>query len=138
MPAAPSVHEALIYLMVMMSASDRDMNDPELGGIGALVRSLPVFQGFDSAATLDAARDCQQRLQAPNGMDAVLGDIQLALPASLGETAYALAVEIAAVDHRLEIEEARMLQIVRQRLRIDPLAAAAIERAAYVRYRSLA
>jgi hypothetical protein len=35
----PTVHEALIYLMVVASASDRDMSDPELGLIGKVVRS---------------------------------------------------------------------------------------------------
>jgi tellurite resistance protein len=138
MPATISPHEALIFLMVMISASDSDMNDPELGGIGAMVRTLPVFNGFDVATLLDVARDCQQRLQGNNGMEAVLNDVQIALPTSLGETAYALAVEVAAADHRLEIEEARMLQIIRQRLRVDPLVATAIDRAAYARYRGLA
>lgn len=137
MPATTSLHDALIYMMVMVSASDRDMNDPELGSIGSIVRTLPIFSGFDPEGVLDVARQAQRRLQADAGMESLLSDIQAALPMSLGDTAYAIAVEVAAADHRLEIEEARMLQIFRQRLRIDPLVAAAIDRSAYARYRGL-
>lgn len=133
----PTPQEALIFVMVMVSASDSDMNDPELGGIGAVVKSLPVFAGFAPDRTIAVAQDCQRRLQSANGMEAVLAAIQAAIPPSMSETAYALAVEIAAIDHRLEIEEARMLQLIRQRLRLDPLIAAAIDRAAYARYRGL-
>ncbi len=40
-------HEALIYLMVITSASDRDMTDVELARIGDVVRTWPVFEDFD-------------------------------------------------------------------------------------------
>jgi hypothetical protein len=40
-------HDALIYLMVTMSAVDKAMNDAELARIGRLVTFLPVFKGFD-------------------------------------------------------------------------------------------
>ena len=43
----PSTHEALIYLMVITSASDRDMTDVELARIGEVVRSWPVFEDFN-------------------------------------------------------------------------------------------
>ncbi|TIM60124.1 MAG: Tellurite resistance protein TerB, partial [Mesorhizobium sp.] len=45
MPLPP--HEALIHLMVITSASDRDMTDVELARIGDVVRSWPVFEDFD-------------------------------------------------------------------------------------------
>ena len=57
------------------------------------------------------------------------------LPAPLYETAYALAVEVAAVDLHVEQEELRFLQILRDYLEVDKLIAAAIERSARVRYR---
>ncbi|MBI4046770.1 MAG: cytoplasmic protein, partial [Devosia nanyangense] len=58
-----------------------------------------------------------------------------ALPRRLQDTAYALAVEIAASDLRLEQEELRYLEMVRDRLDIDRLTTAAIEASARARYR---
>ena len=51
----PTTQEALIYLMVMVSASDREMGDPELSRIGFVVSNLPVFEGFKASRTLDVA-----------------------------------------------------------------------------------
>jgi hypothetical protein len=61
--------------------------------------------------------------------------IAAALPERLYETAYALAVEVAAADLFVEQEELRFLQILRDRLNLDQLTSAAIERAARARYR---
>ena len=36
-------HSALIYIMVLVSACDGDMTDPELEAIGENVRYLPIF-----------------------------------------------------------------------------------------------
>jgi len=40
-------HDALIYVMVMMSGVDRGMADEELHRIGDIVRTLPAFRDFD-------------------------------------------------------------------------------------------
>jgi uncharacterized membrane protein YebE (DUF533 family) len=40
-------HEALIYSMLMVSASDGNMTDAEMNTIGDIVRTLPVFQDYD-------------------------------------------------------------------------------------------
>ena len=44
-----------------------------------------------------------------------------AIPKRLHDTAYALAVEVAAVDLRLEQEELRFLEMIRDRLDLDRL-----------------
>jgi hypothetical protein len=44
---------------------------------------------------------------------------------------------VAAADLHVEQEELRFLQILRDRLEIDPLVVAAVERSARVRYRVL-
>jgi hypothetical protein len=75
-------------------------------------------------------------LQRNDGLDAVLGLIA-ALPPRLHDTAYAVAVEVAAADLHVEQEELRFLRLLRDRLQVDPLVSAAIERAARARYRSL-
>lgn len=135
--AATTAHEALIHLMVVMSAVDRDMTDAELGRIGSLIRNLPVFRDFDENRTIEVARQCQQILQEENGLERILTSVREAVPEKLHDTAYALAVEVAAADLHVEPEELRMLQIVRNRLQLEPLVAAAIERAARARHRRL-
>ncbi|TYR29399.1 tellurite resistance TerB family protein [Mesorhizobium microcysteis] len=132
----PTPQEALVYLMVIMSASDRDMGDEELARIGAIVRTLPVFDGFDQSRTLAVAQECQQLLQKEAGLGGALTLIKAALSDELRETAYALAVDIAAADLSVRDEETRVLDLVRDRFDIDPLAVAAIERAAAIRHRT--
>jgi tellurite resistance protein len=126
---------ALIYVMVMMAASDGHMPDPELQRIGRLVRFLPVFQGFDPEELIPTARDIQAILAGPEGMEIALETIRDALPHRLYDTAYALAVEIATADLWLDTTEVRFLQLLRARLDIDKLTAAAIERSAIARFR---
>jgi len=128
--------EAVIYLMVMVSASDRDMGDPELSRIGAIVRTLPAFRGFDQARTLAVAQECQKWLQRENGFQEILDATGKAIPEAAHETAYALAVDIAVADLQVEPEEVRMLQILRERLTLDRGAVAAIHRAAKARHRT--
>lgn len=132
----PTPQEALVYLMVIMSASDRDMGDEELARIGAIVRTLPVFDGFDQTRALAVAQECQQLLQKEAGLGGALTLIKAALSDELRETAYALAVDIAAADLSVRDEETRVLDLVRDRFDIDPLAVAAIERAAAIRHRT--
>ena len=60
-----------------------------------------------------------------------------ALPQKLQDTAYALAVEVTAVDLHLEQEELRFLEMLRDALSLDRLTTAAIEVAARARYRRL-
>lgn len=133
----PSVPEALIYLMVIMSAADREMTDAELGRIGDVIRTLPVFDDFDEESIIAVAGKCQALLQEENGAERLLDMIREAIPPSLHDTAYALAVEVVVADRYVEPEEFRMLQIVRSRLKLEPLVAAAIERAARARHRRL-
>ena len=131
-----SQQEALIYAMVTLSAADSKMTDRELAKIGDIVRGLPIFSAFDPEKLVPTAEACGAILQEEDGLDRVL-DVIAALPARLHETAYALVVEVAAADLHVEQEELRFLQMLRDRLDLDTLAVAAIERGARVRYRSL-
>lgn len=129
--------EALIYVMVIMAAVDRELSDNELKRIGSLVQHLPIFRGFDAERLVPVAQECAALLERENGLDAVLGTIRNTLPVHLRETAYALAVEIAAVDLSVAQEELRLLQILRDRLDLDTLVCAAIERGARARLQTL-
>lgn len=130
-----SAHEALIYVMVMASAVDRTMNDRELGRIGELVQALPVFKGFDDDNLISVSRDCARLLSGSEGLDIVLETVRDTLPPRLYDTAYALAVEVASADFSVKAEELRLLSLLRDRLGLDKLTCAAIERSAIARYR---
>ena len=119
----------------MVAASDGQMPDAELQRIGRMVQFLPVFQGFDSEELIPTARDIQAILAGPEGMEIALETVRDAIPPRLYDTAYALAVEIATADLWLDTTEVRFLQLLRGRLDIDKLTAAAIERSAIARFR---
>ncbi|PDT41962.1 MULTISPECIES: tellurite resistance TerB family protein [Sinorhizobium] len=135
MSASLSQHEALVYVMVMMSAVDRRMSDDEFARIGGLVRFLPAFDGFEEDRLIHIGRECAAQLAAPEGLDVTLEMVRESLPQRHYETAYALAVEIAAADQRIRTEEIRLLQLLRDRLALDKLTCAAIERGALARFR---
>jgi tellurite resistance protein len=129
-----SHHAALIYVMVVVSASDGAMSANELRAIGDLVKELPVFKDFDHARLLPISQECAQILQEPDGYAAVQGLIKEALPYELCETAYWLALEVALSDRRVALEEVRVIETLRRSLGIERLVAAALERAARARY----
>ena len=132
-----TAHDALIHLMLVAASSDSTMTERELLRIQGLIDRLPVFEGFDKARLGDVANDCADMLNGPDGLDRVIDNALAALPKKLEETAYALAVEVTAVDLQLEQEELRFLEMLRDRLSIDRLTTAAIEVAARARHRRM-
>ena len=76
----PTAHEALIYLMVVTSASDRDMTDVELARIGDVVKSWPIFEDFDSDKLVKIAQDCQKLLHRDGGLQKVIEVARDAVP----------------------------------------------------------
>jgi tellurite resistance protein len=135
--AQTTPHDALIYIMVTMSAADRTMTDSELAKIGSIIQTLPVFEKYDSDDLVAAASRCTDVLQADNGLKQIMDIAASTLPKHLHETAYALAVEVAAADLHLEQEELRLLQIFRDHFNLDRLTCAAIERGARARHQTL-
>ena len=73
-------------------------------------------------------------LREPEGLEGVLSMIREGLPANLRETAYTLALEVALTDARVMLEEIRILELLRRRLGLDRLVAAALERGTRARY----
>ena len=132
-----SPQEALVYIMVMVSASDRRMSDEELGRIGSVVRNLPVFRDFSEEALTFVGGQCADALDDDNGMNNVLHLIADTIPPKLRDTAYAVAVEIAAADLDIRPEEVRILELLRGHLKINKLTSAAIELAAQARHRTV-
>jgi tellurite resistance protein len=130
-----SHQEALIYVMVTLSAADTTMTDRELSKIGDVVKTLPMFRDYNPEDLIKAAEACGEILQEADGLDVILDKVAGTLPAKLHDTAYALAVEVAAADLFVEQEELRFLQMLRDRLDLDKLTVAAIEAGARARYR---
>jgi len=132
-----SHHEALVFAMVTMSAVDQTMTDAELRRIGEIVETVPVFKEFDPERLVQLAETCGEILQDDDGLETILDLIRDCTPEHLHETAYALAVEVAAADLRIQQEELRFLSMLRDRLGLEKLVVAAIERGARARHRRL-
>lgn len=131
-----SIEEALIYVMVIVAASDNSMTDSELATIGDMIKTLPVFADYNTNNVIPAAQRCGEILQEDNGLSLALELIGDILPTKLYDTAYALAVEVAAADLHVEREELRILQLLRDRFGLDKLTVAAIERGVIARHRT--
>jgi tellurite resistance protein len=127
---------ALIYTMVIVSAADGNMSDHELRIIGDNVRDLPVFADYDSDGFTKTLAECAELLGHEKGLEEAFTMIRTVLPARLRETAYAMACDVAAADSEASQEELRVLEMIRDRLHIDPLIAAAIERGTRARFRT--
>jgi tellurite resistance protein len=131
-----STEQALIYTMVTMSGVEGRINSIELAEIGHIVKHLPVFRHFDEARLTTVAQEAGEILAENEGLQALLGLVKEALSPKLRETAYALAVEVAASDLAVGKEELRFLAILRDVLQLDKLVTAAIERSAIARYQT--
>jgi len=129
-----STEQALIYTMVTMSGVEGRITTAELAEIGHIVKHLPVFRHFDQARITTVAQEVGEILQEPEGLNAMLGLVADALPPKLRETAYALAVEVAASDLAVGREELRFLAILRDKLGLDKLVTSALERSVIARY----
>ena len=130
-------HRALIYTMVIVSAADSELPDAELRIIGDIVRDLPVFRDFDEGELPKILNDCTELMRREDGLEETLKAIKAALPAKLRETAYAIACDLVASDGEASQEELRIIELIRHRLNLERLVAAAIERGARARFQTL-
>lgn len=130
-------HTALIYVMVLVAAADSRLTNAEMRSIGEEVQYLPVFRDFDRERLPQVASSCVTILDDEDGLDTIFSLIEQALPQRLRETAYALACDVAAADGRTTDEVLRMLEMIRDRLDVERLPAAAIERGARARHQRL-
>jgi tellurite resistance protein len=132
-----TAQDALLAIMVAVSASDEDVRTSELVAIQRNVNHLPVFADYDADRFRQITQVVLDLFEEEDGLDALFGLIVDALPERLFETAYALACDVAAADGKLYEAELRMLQEIRDELSIDRLHAAAIERGARARHMTL-
>lgn len=126
--------EAVIYLMVMTSASDGRMAERELRTIGRVVRSFPLFSEADEAALVETSEACGALMSSDGGLHKVLEASAAALPDHLVETAYAAVIDVVTADENLDMTEIRVLELIRNALDVPDDGAAAIEHAARARH----
>jgi len=126
--------EAIIYLMVMTSASDGRIEDAELRTIGRVVRSFPLFSESDENGLVTTSENCGRLMSSDGGLHKVLEAAAAALPKHLVETAYAAVVDVVTADENLDMTEIRVLELIRNALRIADDGAQAIEHAARARH----
>ena len=129
--------DALVAMMVAISASDETVRTSELVRIQATVNHLPIFGDYDTDRMQVVSQLVFDLFEDEEGLDALFGLIRGTLPEELNETAYALACDVAAADGRLMEPELRLLEEVRYELNIDRLHAAAIERGARARHMTI-
>ena len=134
---ALSPQDALVAVMVATSASDQNMTDSELVTITGIIEVLPVFETYDHDHIATVSNMVGDLFEEEDGLDALIGLVEQALPDHLRETAYALACDVAAADKRVNMSELRFLEMLRHDLRVGRLAAAAIERGARARHQRL-
>ena len=138
MPFKPlNPQDALVAVMVAVSAVDQNMTDSELASITGIIDILPVFDNYDRGHIAAVSNLVGDLFEEEDGLDALIGLVEQALPDHLRETAYALACDVAAADKRVNMYELRFLEMLRDDLRVGRLAAAAIERGARARHQLL-
>ena len=94
-----------------------------------LGRNVDVLSEQGRAIDLvKTAEACGEILSADGGLQQVLRLVQGSLPEKLRETAYAVALEVAAADHLVRPEEIRFLEMLGDTLELDRMTTAAIER----------
>lgn len=132
-----SSETAVVYIMVMIAAVDREMTDNEMAEMGLMVRALPAFEQYDANRLITDSENCAQILGEDDGVDTVLGLVEEAIPEGAGDLVYCIACDVAVADGKLTQEELRLLEMIRHRLDVDRLTAAAIERGSVARHRRL-
>ena len=129
--------QVLIHLMLAMAAADEAISDAELSRVERLVDFLPVFENFPPEDLDIVTESFVELMSVEEGLDSLMTLLANTLPDELHETAYALAVEIAAADLTVTPEELHLLEMLRDSLKVDKLIAAAIERGARARFHKM-
>ena len=132
-----SPQEALVCTMVLVAAADGQMSDREIGAMAGLVQTLPAFHDFTSEQLEAATEAATELLGEDDGLRHGGQLIRDALSPRLRETAYALACEVVAASGPASQPILRMLEFVVSELQLDALVAAAIERGARARHRTV-
>lgn len=128
--------DALVAVMIAVSASDERMDTYELVTIERMVNHLPAFADYDQSRLPDVGSVVFDYFAREDGLEELWTLVRGILPPRLFETAYAMACDVAVSDGKLGEIELRMLEEIRHELNVERLHAAAIERGARARHLS--
>ncbi len=129
-----SPQDALVAVMIAVSAADEEQTTAELLTIDRIIDALPAFKNYDKDRVRGVNDIVRELFSEEDGLDALIGLVKEALPERFGETAYALACDVAAADGKVKMTELSLLEMLRHDLGVGRLAAAAIERGARARH----
>lgn len=129
--------DALVAVMISVSASDENMRTSELLSIERMVNHLPAFADYKIERIAVVANTVFDILAEEDGLDILWETVRQTLPERMFDTAYAMACDVAAADGAAREDELRLLEDMRYELKIDRLLAAAIEAGARARHRLL-
>ena len=132
-----TAQDSLVAIMIAVSASDEAIRTSELVTIERIVNHLPVFADYETSRLKDVSNAVFNLFGEEDGLDQLWSTLRRALPERLYETAYAMACDVVAADGEAREDELRLLEEMRYELDLDRLHAAAIERAASARHRTL-
>jgi len=132
-----TAQDALVAIMIAVSASDEAIRTSELVTIERIVKHLPVFGGYDDKRLKGVSDTVFSLFEVEDGLDQLFATARDVLPRRAWETAYALACDVVAADGTTREAELRMLEEMRYEFEIDRLHAAAIERGARARHVAL-
>ncbi|MDO7631337.1 MAG: tellurite resistance TerB family protein, partial [Loktanella sp.] len=104
--AAMTGQDALVALMVAVSASDEEIRTAELVKISNTINHLPVFAEYDADRLPRVSKMVFDLLEQEDGLEALFGLIRDSLDERLFETAYALSCDVAAADGTIDAVEA--------------------------------
>jgi tellurite resistance protein len=129
--------DALVAVMVAVSAADENMSTNELLSISRMIDTLPIFKEYDSSRLPAVSRTVFALFEQDDGLDTLFARVRAALSPALAETAYALACDVAAADGHAFQAELQFLLELRHALGVGRLTAAAIEKGSAARHRRL-
>jgi tellurite resistance protein len=129
-----TAQDALVAIMIAVSASDETIRTSELVTIERIVGHLPAFGGYDGDRIKNVSNIVFDLFGEEDGLDQLFEAARNVLPRRNWETAYALACDVVAADGETRETELRMLEEMRYEFEIDRLHAAAIERGARARH----
>ena len=132
-----TAQDSLVAIMIAVSASDAAIRTSELVTIERIVNHLPVFADYETDRLKDVSNTVFDLFGEEDGLDQLWNTVRKALPERLYETAYAMACDVVAADGEAREDELRLLEEMRYELELDRLHAAAIERAASARHRTI-
>jgi tellurite resistance protein len=136
-PQFDDPRDALVAVMVAVSAADENMSTNELLSISRMIDTLPIFQDYDSSRLPAVSHIVFKLFQEDDGLDKLFARVRMALSPPLMETAYALACDVAAADGHAFQAELEFLLELRHALGVGRLTAAAIEKGSAARHRRL-